>query len=278
MILAVSNIAWSSEERLDAYDLLQSAGLTGLEIAPALFFHGAEDPFNPNEAIAMAAMAEIDALGLSLVSMQSLLFGVHGAALFGDEAERSAFEHGMNRAIDLADRFGIPNLVFGSPTQRRIPDGMGREDAVAQAVEVFRRLGERAALAGTVISVEPNPTAYGTNFLTSLDEVEPFVAQVAHPAVALTLDLGAMHINGEFDTVVERLSTLAPILNHVHVSEPRLAPAPDDATPLAPVLAELQSLRYSRAVSIEMKRHERGLATLRGRIAALARASEEESR
>ncbi len=278
MILAVSNIAWAPEERLAAYDLMQAAGLTGLEIAPALFFAEADDPFEPDDATASAALAEIDSRGLSLVSMQSLLFGVHGASMFGDKAARTAFEQGMHRAIDLAGKFKIPNLVFGSPVQRRIPDEMPHAEAFTQATAIFRRLGDRAALAGTMISMEPNPTAYGTNFLNTLDEVERFVARVAHPAVGLIIDLGAMHMNGTFDTVVGRVSALLPLLNHVHVSEPKLAPAPDDATALAPVLAALKAVCYSRAVSIEMKRHEGGLTTLRSRIAALVSAFGGETR
>jgi len=272
MILSVSNIAWAPDERLGAYDLMAEAGLTGLEIAPGLFFAEAQDPFVPDVATADAALAEIAIRGLSLVSMQSLLFGLQGAALLGDAAARAVFDHGMTRAIDLAGRFGIPNLVFGSPGQRRVPDDMAPADAWAQAADTFRRLGDRATAAGTVIAIEANPAVYGTNFLTTLEEAEAFVAQVDHPAVALILDLGAMHMNGTFDTVTARTGALAPRLNHVHVSEPNLAPAPDDATALAPVLEGLRTAGYSRAVSIEMKRTEGGLDTLRGRVAALTRA------
>ncbi|MCX5479077.1 sugar phosphate isomerase/epimerase [Kaistia geumhonensis] len=278
MILSVSNIAWLPEERLGAYDLMEEAGLSGLEIAPAIFFAGAADPFVPDDAIADAALAEIRARGFSLVSMQALLFGVQGAALFGDAAARAAFERGMTRAIDLAGRFGIPNIVFGSPGQRRIPDDMAPGDALDQAAETFRRLGDRAAASGTVIAVESNPPAYGTNFLNTLEDAEAFVELVSHPAVAVILDLGAMHMNGSFGTVAERAAALAPRLSHVHVSEPNLAPAPDDATDLAPVLAGLRAGGYGRAVSIEMKRHEGGLATVRDRIAALVRAAEGEGR
>lgn len=274
MILSASNIAWAPDERLGAYDLMQAAGLTGLEIAPGLFFAGAADPFDPDESTATAALAEIKARSLSLVSMQSLLFGVQCASLFGDEAARASFDRGMTRAIDLAGRFGIPNLVFGSPIQRRIPDAMAVGDALTHARETFRRLGDRAAAAGTVISMEANPAGYGTNFLTTLEEVESFVAHVAHPAVRLVLDLGAMHMNGDFCTVTGLVGSLMDKLNHVHVSEPFLAPAPADATSLMPVLLKLQAAGYKRAVSIEMKRHEGGLATLRSCIAALVRAHE----
>jgi sugar phosphate isomerase/epimerase len=273
MILSVSNIAWLPEERLGAYDLLAEAGLTGLEIAPGLFFAGAEDSFNPDTATANAALAEIAARGVSLVSMQSLLFGLHSAALLGNAEARIAFERGMTRAIDLAARFGIPNLVFGSPGQRRIPEGMPAEDAWAQAVETFRRLGDRAAAAGTTIAMESNPALYGTNFLTTLEEAEAFVVQVDQPAVTLILDLGAMHVNGEFDTAAGRARSLVPRLTHVHVSEPHLAPAPDDATDLVPLLRALRAAGYGRAVSIEMKRPEGGLKILHGRVAAMVRAA-----
>jgi sugar phosphate isomerase/epimerase len=218
------------------------------------------------------ALDEIAAHGLSLVSMQSLLFGVQGAALLGDPDARAAFARGMERAIELAGRFGIPNLVFGSPGQRRIPAGMDEPEARAQAAETFRRLGDRAAAAGTVIAMETNPVAYGANFLTTLEEAEAFVAQVDHPAVTLILDLGAMHMNGVFDTLPARAGELAPRLTHVHISEPHLAPAPDDSTDLAPLLLALRRVGYVRAVSIEMKRPEGGLAVLRGRLAALTRA------
>ena len=273
MILAASNIAWAPDERLAAYDIMAAAGLTGLEIAPGLFFNGAEDPFVPDAATAEVALAEIAERGLSLVSMQSLLFGVQGADLLGGAEARAALERGMIRAIDLAARFGIPNLVFGSPGQRRIPEGMDRDDAWTEAAEIFRRLGDMAGAAGTAISVESNPAAYGTNFLTTLEEAQAFVAQVDHPAITLILDLGAMHMNGAFDSVAGCAAALAPRLSHVHVSEPQLAPAPDDATDLAPVIAALAEGGYDRAVSIEMKRADTGVEALEGRVAALVRAA-----
>lgn len=273
MKLAVSNIAWAPDERREAYAILAEAGLTGLEIAPGLFFHAAADPFAPDEASARAALEEIAATGLSLVSMQSLLFGVRGAGLFDGSEARAAFIRGMTRAIALAGRFGIPNCVFGSPAQRRVPEGLAMADALEQAAAVFRTLGDLAAAAGTRITIEANPAAYGTNFLTTLEEAEAFVALVDHPAIALILDLGAMHMNAHFASVPARLPALAPRLNHVHVSEPNLAPAPADAAALAPVLRALRAAGYAKAVSIEMKRPDGGLAEVGQAVARLAAAA-----
>lgn len=270
MKLAVSNIAWLPEERLDAYAILSEAGFTGLEIAPALFFHEADDHFVPDTASARRARIEAADAGLSLVSMQSLLFGVEGAALFEGPEARAAFDKGMRRAIELAGRFAIPNLVFGSPRQRRVPDGMAMEQALIEAAEVFRKLGDAASEAGTRIAIEANPAAYGTNFCTTLDEAVAFVRQVDHPAIVPHLDLGAMHMNGDFATVSAHIATLGPDLAHVHVSEPDLAPAPANVAPLVPVFRALKAAGYARAVSIEMKRPAEGLAALREAVGRLA--------
>jgi sugar phosphate isomerase/epimerase len=272
MIFAMSNIAWATDERLAAYAILAEAGFTGLEIAPGMFFHAAEDPFSPDDRAAAEALAEIAHAGLALVSMQSLLFGVTGAALFEGAEARAVFEAGMHRAIRLAGRFGIPNLVFGSPLQRRVTEGLAMADALDQAAEVFRRLGDAAMAAGTCIAIEANPAAYGTNFCTTLDEALAFVGQVDHPAIVPHLDLGAMHMNGDFASVPRRLPDLTPRLGHVHVSEPYLAPAPANPAALAPVLAGLAAAGYARAVSIEMKRAPDGLAAVRRAALGLAAA------
>lgn len=272
MIYSMSNIAWAPEERLEAYNILARAGFAGLEIAPGLFFHAAADPFVPDEASAAEALAEIAGAGLALVSMQSLLFGVSGAALFEGPDARAAFEAGMHRAIRLAGRFGIPNLVFGSPLQRRVPEGMTMAEALDQAATVFRALGDAAMAAGTRIAIEANPAAYGTNFCTTLDDALAFVSEVDHPAVVPHLDLGTMHVNGDFASVPARLADLAPRLGHVHVSEPDLAPAPADPAALVPVLHSLAAARYDRAVSIEMRRAPDGLAAVRRAVANLAAA------
>lgn len=274
MKLAMSNIAWSPTERIDAYRLLEENGIAGLEIAPGLLFHAAEDPFLPDAAVARRAMRELESAGLGLVSMQSLLFGVAGAGLFEGGEAREAFTAGMIRAIALAGRFQIPNLVFGSPGQRRVPETMAMDEALEQAADLFRVLGDEAARAGTKIAIEPNPAAYGTNFLNTLEEAESFVRLVDHPAIVAILDLGAMHMNGSFDAVPDLLPRIARHLNHVHVSEPELAPAPERASELVPVLRALQAQGYCNAISIEMKRPEDGLAGVGRAAARLVEASE----
>lgn len=273
MKLAISNIAWMPDERSAVYDAMAELGVTGLEIAPGLFFHAAEDPFLPSSDVAQAALAEISDRGLKLVSMQSLLFGVSGAGLFNGAEEKTNLVRGMQRAIELAGRFSIPNLVFGSPGQRRVPEGLPMNQALDQAAEVFRNLAAAAQSAGTKIAIEANPAAYGTNFLNTLDEALDFVARVDHPAVVSILDLGAMHMNGDFATTAARIPALLPHLNHVHVSEPNLIPAPQDVAALTPVLDALRRTKYNKSVAIEMKRPSDGVAGVRAAMERLVTAS-----
>lgn len=262
MKLAISNIAWSPEQRAEAYALLQRRGIHGLEIAPGLFFSGTADAFAPGAAEAAERLAQIAAAGLRLVSMQSLLFGVQGAALFGDAQAQARFIAGMERAIALAGRFSIPNLVFGSPAQRAVPDGMSQAEARAIAVPLFRALGDLAAEAGTKLGMEFNPAAYGTNFLNTHEEVAAFVAQVDHPTVTIILDVGALHMNAHFEQIEAIAATLAPRISHVHLSEPHLAPSPARPEQAARVMAAMAAAGYDGWYSIEMKAPDGGLAAV----------------
>lgn len=272
---AVSNIAWEPEEAGAAYALLAANDISGLEIAPGLFLGAAADPFAPTPAEAEAALAPMHAAGLELVSMQSLLFGVQGAALFGDEAARDRFRTGMERAIGLAGTLGIPNLVFGSPGQRNVPEGLDPAEARARAAEDFRRLGDLALDAGTFLGVEFNPAVYGTNFLNEGADALAFVEEVDHPAVSLILDVGAMAINGQRDRIAELARAGAASgkggrISHVHLSEPQLAPAPADAREAAAVIEAVAGAGYGRWISIEMK--AAGLAALEAALGRLAAA------
>ena len=253
MKFAASNIAWPSDKRLQAYAALAENGFEGLEIAPGLFFFDSQDPFVPSAREHQRAMAEIASAGLSLVSMQSLLYGVEGAALFEDDAALQRLEAGMANAIRLAGRLEIPNLVFGSPKQRIIPAGMSPEKAIDRAVSVFSRIGDIAQSEGTKVAMEANPAVYGTNFLTDGEQALMFVRGVGHPAVRFILDIGAMHINDVFEQTPKLIAEAGDLLSHVHFSEPQLTPAPADAAAAATVLSALDAARYDRAVSIEMK-------------------------
>ena len=130
---------------------------------------------------------------------------------------------------------------------------MSPETAETIAVDMFRELGDAAGGAGTVLGIEFNPAAYGTNFLNDVAQAKAFVERVNHPAVSLVLDMGAMHMNGDFGKVDDLATHFAHNISHVHISEPNLAPAPASAERAASVLSAMASAGYNRWYSIEMK-------------------------
>jgi sugar phosphate isomerase/epimerase len=251
--LAVSNIAWSYGNRLDAYAILRDHGFGGLEIAPGLLFAEEATPFTPSSAGVSARLAELEKAGLRLVSMQSLLFGVEGAEVFGPPAAVERLKHGLTQAILLAGRLGIPNLVFGSPRQRVVPPDFDVAEQIERMRAVFRPLGDLAAANGTVLAMEPNPAEYGANFMTNFPDTLEVVKAIAHPAITLNFDLGALHMTNALDKIDAYIAASAPHLSHVHLSAPFLGPAPASVEEAAGVLQSLAGIGYSGAVSIEMK-------------------------
>ena len=118
------------------------------------------------------------------------------------------------------------------------------------AVHFFQRLGDVAQSYGVVICLEPNPTCYGANFMTTSAETVQVVRQIAHPAIRMQLDTGALTINGEDPGAV--LQDCAPLIGHVHASEPDLLPLGDGGTDHAKVVAALRQHLPNHVVSIEM--------------------------
>ena len=258
MIYSVSNIAWLPIEREKSYSILKNNNLSDIEIAPGLLFHSSIDPYNPTEIEIKSVLTELKQYELSIISMQSLLYNISDAFLFGNKFEQKTFKNSIRNAIVLASKLNIPNLVFGSPKNRIIPKGMKYFDALDLAQDTFFNLGKLAYENGTCIAIEPNPKLYGTNFINSYKEAVSFVRSINSPGISTVLDLGAILINKEHEqhNYHTNLRESIKILSHVHVSEPNLEPAPKNVQNFELTLSILKKMKYSKGISIEMKRIE----------------------
>jgi sugar phosphate isomerase/epimerase len=100
------------------------------------------------------------------------------------------------------------------------------------------------------ICLEPNPARYQCNFMTDTAATARIVEQVAHAAIRLQLDTGAMVINQE-----DPLATVtrhAHLVGHIHASEPDLIPLGDAETDHAQIARALSGALPRHIVSIEM--------------------------
>jgi sugar phosphate isomerase/epimerase len=246
MKLAVSNIAWPAGADAQALPILSRHGVTGIEIAPTKVW---PRPIEVSESEAGAYRQLCEQAGFEIVAFQALLFGQPQLSLFASDR---AFLDYVERIIQLAGWLGAGALVFGSPKNRRL-GALDSASAQLHAVEVFRRLGDRASACQAILCIEPNPTVYECDFITTLDEAVQLVVAVNHPGFGLHVDTGALTINSEQLTLP---SQIHPV--HFHISEPFLAPIGQPGTPHEKYARALDAIGYAGWRSIEMREPSSG--------------------
>lgn len=237
MKLSISNIAWGAEHDTEMYAFLQQKGFCGLEIAPTRLFP--ENPYDKIDDIKEFRKRLLEQYGLQISSMQSIWYG-KTQSIFGSEDDRRQLIDYTKKAVDFAYAANCKNLVFGCPKNRVIPD----ESYIQSALEFFNELGDYAAQANTVISLEANPPIYNTNFMNTTPEAFEICKKTANKGVLVNVDLGTMIYNNEtLDIVAQNID----YVNHIHISEPYLAPIEKRE-----IHAELKNLEYDKFISIEM--------------------------
>jgi len=244
MRLAISNIAWYLVEDLAVAQLLAKFGIDAIDVAPGKYF---PDPVNAkDEDIADVRRWWADR-GIEITGMQALLFGTTGLNVFG-ENKQAMLDH-LRAVCRIGAGLGATRLVFGSP-KNRDRSGLSDAQALEQAVNFFRRLGDVAQEHGVIICLEPNPTRYGANFMTNSPETAHVVTAVDHKAIRMQFDTGALTINGESPEAV--LESSAKLIGHIHASEPDLVPLGDSGTDHRLMHKALLQHLPEHVVSIEM--------------------------
>ena len=235
MRLSISNIAWDVCEDEAVLQILARHGVDAIDVAPGKYF---SDPAGASEDDITRVKNWWASRGIEITGMQALLYGTTGLNMFGPpEVQKSMLDH-LSAMCRIGAGLGAPRLVFGSP-KNRDRTGLADQDAIAMAVSFFQRLGDLAHGYGVVICLEPNPRCYGANFMTTSAETSLIVEAVAHPAIKMQLDTGALTINHEDAESV--LATSAKVIGHIHASEPQLKPLGDcetDHQALASVMAQ----------------------------------------
>ncbi|WP_321936395.1 sugar phosphate isomerase/epimerase family protein [Paraburkholderia sp. J8-2] len=246
MRIAISNIAWEIADDQQVADILSQYGVDAIDVAPGKYFPFPKTAGSDDIARVRAYWAERD---ISIIGMQSLLFGTTGLNVFGTAESQQAMLDHLRAVCRVGAGLGATRLVFGSP-RNRDRAGFGDEAAHEIAVVFFRRLGDIAAEQGVIICLEPNPLCYGANFMTNSCDTATVVSAVAHPAIRMQLDTGALTINGE--TPREVITKYAHLIGHVHASEPNLVTLGEGGTNHRAVAEVLAALIPEQVVSIEM--------------------------
>ncbi|SIT36282.1 Xylose isomerase domain-containing protein TIM barrel [Paraburkholderia ribeironis] len=254
MRIAISNIAWEVADDQHVADILQQYRVDAIDVAPGKYF---PDPKTAEAADIARVRGWWSGRGIAITGMQSLLFGTTGLNVFGTaESQQAMLEH-LRAVCRVGAGLGAQRLVFGSPRNR---DRTGLTDDAAHdiAVTFFRRVGDIAAEQGVFVCLEPNPPCYGANFMTNSRDTATVVSAVAHPAIRMQLDTGAVTINEE--NVRDVVTQYAQLIGHVHASEPNLVTLGEGGTNHRAVADVLTELLPQQVVSIEMLAPKSGSA------------------
>jgi D-psicose/D-tagatose/L-ribulose 3-epimerase len=246
MRVSISNIAWDSSLDLQMSSILNRFGIDAIDIAPTKYF--------PN--ISNANVMQLDTVrnwwnsrGIEIIGMQSLLYGYNGLNLFaGPDVQQRMLDH-LKDVCRIGDRLNARLLVFGSP-RNRDRSGFTDQQAFEMATLFFKRLALVAERYSVTICLEPNPSCYGSNFMTSSLETLAIVNAVDHPSIRFQFDTGALLINEESPTMIcEKYRNL---IGHVHVSEPQLLPVGTASTDHRVIASALKEFLPNAPVTIEM--------------------------
>ena len=258
MRLAVSNIAWASDEQAAVLAALPALGITGVEIAPTVLWPG-WDGATPTAAHDLRT--HLSDVGLAVPALQSILFGRPDLHVFGDSGSRDGLLAHVVRVAALAGALGAGVMVFGAP-RNRLRGDLAPDAAMDRAVPLFRALGAACCDHGTTLGIEANPAQYGGDFLLRWSEAAALVARVDHAGVVLHLDTACTALAG--DDPAAAAGACAARIRHFHVSAPQLAPVDDTSDIAHPAIAAaLRAGGYGGWVSIEMRRSDTPLETIR---------------
>lgn len=246
MRLSISNIAWDPAEDEAVAALLQARGIDAIDIAPGKYF---PDPVNASDADIDRVRSWWRARGIDIVGMQALLFGTTGMNVFGPAPVQDAMLAHLGAVCRIGGRLGATRVVFGSPKNRDRGD-LSEAAAEQACLPFFSRLGDLARASGVTVCLEPNPTCYGANFMTSTPATASMVRLLAHRSIRMQLDTGALTINGE--EAETQLQECADLIGHIHASEPDLVPLGDGATDHGAAAAAIARHLPQHIVTIEM--------------------------
>ena len=222
-------------------------GYDGVELAPFTVTTDVRHfPLSERKRI----RTEAERAGLAIVGLHWLLVSPKGLSVTDpDPGLRRETAQYLVALVDLCADLGGSVMVFGSPAQRRIPDGETYETALGRYVEALRPALDRAYEHGVCICIEPLPEPEA-NFILTLAEAEAVIETLRHPAAATILDVkSASSEDTPIPYLIERYGHLVA---HVHANDAnRRGPGFGD-TDFVPILGALKSIGYQGYVSVEV--------------------------
>lgn len=234
-------------------DYVKSIGYDGLEIAPFTLATYVTEISAQTRAdiVRRAAAADLDILGIHWVFV-----GPEGVYLtHPDAAVRTFTAQYLIDLVHFCGDLGGKVIIFGSPKQRNVMDGVTYDQAFGYAREVFEKALPTAAERGVTICMEPL-THMETNFCQSAAETVRLIDAVGHPNFQLILDTKAMAFEPEGRPALIR--KYASYMKHYHANDENLNGPGFGDVDFAPIFEALKDVDFQGYVSVEVFNFEPG--------------------
>lgn len=246
---------WNDIDRTIEY--VRHVGYDGLEIAPFTLAQYVTDIPQP---VRRAIPQKASQSGLDIIGIHWVLVGPDGMHI--NSAEKPVRDRTAQYISDLA-RFcadiGGRLMIFGSPKQRNVPEGLTYQQAFEYAVDTFQRAMPVCEEHGVTICMEPL-THMETNFCTSAAETLNLVRAVGHPNFQMMLDTKAMTTEQEDRPTLIR--KYAPYMRHYHANDANLNGPGWGDVDFGPIFEALKEIQYDGYVSVEVFKFEPGAESI----------------
>jgi sugar phosphate isomerase/epimerase len=256
MLLGYNTNGFAHHRLEDALNILADLGYRSLAVT--LDYH-ALDPFDTNLPNQLAGVRTIlRRRGLRSVIETGARFlldpwSKHQPTLISpNKSERERRIDFLGRAIDIAYELGSDAVSFWS--------GAATDDAPANVlmerlVESCRDILDHAGKHSVRLAFEPEPGM----FIDTMERFAQFYERSKHSALALTLDIGHLHYQGE-TPIADHLRRWRELLWNVHIEDMRRGVHDhlmfgEGEIDFGPVLRTLDEIGYEGGVHVELSRH-----------------------
>jgi sugar phosphate isomerase/epimerase len=247
MKFAICNETFQGWEWAASCSRAAEIGYEGIEIAPFTLAPDVRHLRASDRARIRKTAADA---GLAVVGLHWLLVSPKGLSVTDpDPALRGRTSDYLVALADFCADVGGHVMVFGSPAQRRVPDGTTVSEAQERYIAALTPALDRAAASGIVVCIEPLPSPEA-NFILTLAEAAAMIRRLAHPAAKTILDVKSA--SAEAIPVPALIQEHSAHIAHVHANDANRRGPGFGETDFVPILSALHSARYDGYVSVEV--------------------------
>ncbi len=249
---------WNDWQR--TCDYVADVGYNGIEIAPFTIANDVNE-ITAEKRSEIRRIAEENTL--EIIGLHWLLVGPQDVHLTtSDETIRARTAQYLIDLVNCCGDLGGTRMIFGSPKQRNLEEGMPYCKAFDHAREVFGKVLPALEARGVTLCLE-QLSAAETDFCSTAAQTVELIDAIGHPNFQLILDTKAMA--QEPLPRPDTIKKYAKYLRHYHANDENLKGPGFGRVNFAPIIQALKDIAFQDYVSIEVFDFDMGPTGIAGR-------------